>query len=240
MLEFIIAAALQLSARPDPFVLPGEQAAYEEFLRRQALGSQQRWTGERCETATISEISSQPLERDQFPVRRERLRLVGCGRATIINLDVARLGGTPAWRIRDSAPGETRLYKEIQDALSDQMRRQIVSGQGVSCGEVFLDDTYVAANPGHVDFGPVDVEHPETDGEPRMSIDLGADFNSDGLRDLPRAWVEVWQFRGCGEPRPLLVVLMPTVDGHLVTSYSPMWEGGVDPESFPRRAAPAP
>lgn len=241
MLGLLAAVVLQLSARPDPFVLPGEQAAYEQFLRGQALGSQKRWTGERCETATMSEMSSKPLESDGIPVWRERIRLAGCGKATIINLDVARLGGTPAWRIRDSVPGETRLYKEIQEALYDDMSRQVTAGPVGACSAVFVEDTYVAANPGYLDFGPAGVEHPETDGEPRISIDLGADFNSDGSRNLDEAWAEVWQFRSCGERRPLLVILMPTVDGRLTTSYSAMWEGdGLDPASFPRRAVPAP
>ena len=241
MLGLFVAVVLQLSPRPDPFVLPGEQAAYEQFLRGQALGSQKRWTGERCETAVMSEMSSQPLESDGIPVRRERVRLSGCGKATIINLDVARLGGTPAWRIRDSVPGETRLYRDIQEALSNDMRRQVTDGAVGSCSAVSVEDTYVAANPGHLDFGPAGVEHPDTDGEPRMSIDLGADFNGDGSRNLAEAWAEVWQFRSCGERRPLLVILMPTIDGRITTSYSAMWEGdGLDAASLPRRAVPAP
>ena len=235
------ALALQLAPRPADLVHASEEAAYAEFLRRQAIGAANRWTGERCESATIADVSTISMSTPELPVARERLRLEGCGKISIQNLDVARFEGDPRWKIRDGVPGETRIPLEGQEALFEGLFSRAGEGLVDGCEPVLVDDTFVVANPGNIDFGAAATRTGPTE-EPRFGMDMGPDFNADGRFDQTSAWVEVWRLRMCGEDRSTIVVFLPTNDGRLNLRYIPVWEGiRAQGEAYlPRRARPAP
>lgn len=238
MLALALAISIQLAPRPDALVVPGEEAAYAEFLRLQAIGVARNWTGEFCPEATISDISTTPFivgELPQMPAVKERVSLEGCGSTSIQNMHVVRFDESEPWRIRGAVPGETRIELAVQNAMFSDLFSSVGKGLTDGCSPIFVTDTYVAANPGYVDFEGAEV--PLSSEEPRIS--LAMNFSDSQQLETSEAWAEVWKINMCGENRTTMIVFIPTKSGSLRPQYLPIYESTAVGD-LPKRANPAP
>lgn len=231
-----LAVALQLAPRPTNVVPSGQEAAYAEFLRVQAIYSDWERSGVRCDEAVISDISTEPLDAPGVQAIFERVRLEGCGRSSIQNIDVGYFGGSTPWKIRARLPGDTRFPVHLQEDFLIDAISSAGAGLVDGCSPALIKDIYVAANPGHVDFGAA--SNSDEGGEPRVSIDFGPTYDLSEV-DRSKAWAEIWRLNICGEDRTIMIVFGPTNDGQLRPMFVPVWRS-VKEEDLPQRVAPAP
>ncbi|MBL8556921.1 MAG: hypothetical protein JNL41_21800 [Phenylobacterium sp.] len=242
MIAAVLAAAL--AALPDGLVQDGEAAAYESMILRTARAADASFSGAPpCEAAGIEHLWRQPVkiaDRPDFLAVRERVKLTGCGRSSVQNLNVGRTGGSPPWRMTFGLPGESFADMPLQQSTLPAAMAQAAVDLPAGCQERRMADVYVAARPGHVDAPPPGGATPRS-AAGRIALELPADVEAQRDRlDLARAWVEVWPITLCGQDRTTAVVFMPIKDQKASAYlFLPVWRQ-IQAHGAGARPAPAP
>lgn len=220
------AAALAVAAPPTGGVFPAEQAAYDAMVADQARSAEARFSGSRCGDARVEVVEVKPAALADNPdmlVWRTKVRVDGCGRSSVQNLNVGRFTGAPPWLMTSGLPGdslaETGLQEGVYKAAVAEVRRGFVAG----C-DIRLADAYIAAKPGDLIVALPGVEPPPVSkGRPQVSLPDTLLPHVANL-DLASAWVEVWPFQVCGKDRTLGVAFLPRKDGRGgVPMFMPIW-----------------
>jgi hypothetical protein len=210
----IIAAAAIVTALPPGGVLANEQPAFQEMLAKQARAADAAFAGSSCEDANVEPISIMPWKIDEHPdlvVWREKVRVTGCGRTAIENINVGRLGGSLPWRMTNGLPGDTLAEMPLQQNTLPAAIAKAREGLDATCKSQ-LADVYIAARPGQMDVVAPGAT-PSLREAWRPRIDLPDNLNPLlALLDLPNAWMEVWPFTVCGRDRTTGVVFIPKKD----------------------------
>jgi len=237
----VLLAIAQLAARPANVVHADEKAAYEAMLTGQAVDADAAFSGQRCEAATIEDIVTEPVaigDRPDVGALRERVRMTGCGRSSIQNIMVARLGGEPPWRMAAGFPGESLADATLQHSALPQVIAQARVEVPADCASVRLGDIYVSARQGSVEFG-VGGTSAGTGVRVSLSPELAAARDQ---FDLTRAWSEVWPLSFCNKDRSMMIVFIPRKDEtSSAMLFIPVWrQVETDgPGALPAHAPPA-
>lgn len=207
LLSLVAAAA---SAPPPEGVRPDEKAAYGVLLRKEALAADAEFNGA-CADAKTEHVSTLPwklADQPATPVWREKVRVTGCGRTAIENINVARLGGASTWRLVHGLPGDTLLVDlQPQRVALNAALEAAQPGLPAGCSGFALADIYIGARPGKLTF----LKPGEgSDGRHGVVVSLPPDLEAHRADyDLARAWAEVWPMKVCGKDRTTMVVLLP-------------------------------
>jgi hypothetical protein len=220
LITSIFISAMALSARPSGLVLPGEQIAYERFLKDKAITAAETLSGHSCDTFNVVEISSQPLivNDSNSPAANERITLEGCGVRHIQNIEVARFGIEPEWQTRPSVAGESITNTGIQELFISEMFGYAKNYLKVNCNDKFyILDTYVAAPKGNVTF-PYDNYTSTNPNQP--SVTYGNAISTTVIAPIyPQSWAEVWKLKVCDEYYTNLIIFIPTEIGKISIKY---------------------
>jgi hypothetical protein len=212
-LLFLTAA---LAARPQAVVHPDERAAYETMLVKQAIDADALFSGTRCDAAVVSDVSIQTVaikDHPDFAAVHERVRVTGCGRDTVQNLSVGRVGGKLTWRMTANLPGESLADPVLQRAALPQALADANVELPADCKVHHMGEVYVTARPGRPDFPPPRAAAPKPQpGRPQIRLPPELEAQREKL-DIPSAWVEVWPLSLCGQDRTTLVAFIPRRDG---------------------------
>jgi len=237
---WILAAAL--AGPPEALVHIDEAAAYETLLTKMARDADAEFAGSACPGASVEHYERQPIkigDRPDLAAMHERLKLTGCGRDTIQNINVVRFGGAPPWRMVFGVPGESNADMMLQMSAMPAAVANARAGMPAECQRLQLGNVYVAARPGHVDVTP-----PGAKAIASRPGHFGIGFppKVEAQRDrfeLTRAWTEVWPFTSCGKNRTLAVVFLP-LKGQAASMYLfiPVWQ--IEAQNPGARPAPAP
>jgi hypothetical protein len=223
----ILAAAISASL-PTGAVLPTEQATYDAQLATAARAADTTFAGSVCDGARVEVVSIAPWEVLDHPgliVWRERVRVTGCGRSSIENVNVGRFGGDPPWRMTTGLPGESLADMTLQQSTFQAAAAEARTGLPADCQGHALGDIYVAARPGGVDITPAGVAPPpQRNGHPSVTLPDSPQFSSEKLSPAG-AWMEVWPFTFCGHDRTLGVVFIPLKDQNAsLYLFMPVWQ----------------
>ena len=232
-----LSLALQMSERPSGLVLSGEEEAYSNFLKGEAVVAAELLAGRKCGTFEIVHVSSRPLtiSGSSIPAANERVVLEGCGIRHVQNVEIARFGASPEWQTRLGAVGESLTNSWIQSQFIPDMFGYALLSANVSCDDSFLVlDSYVAANPGNVDF-PAEGHSLADPDQPWIKYDHSVSEVSGGA-DLAQSWAEVWKLRVCNQDRVSLIIFIPMPNGKISPKYMDISDIPVLDQ--PKRAAP--
>lgn len=241
MISILILAAAIVTTPPQA-VLAGERPAYDAMLKTQALASDSQFAGSACPSATTSVVSSEAVaisDRPDFAARRERVKVTGCGRSSIQNINVGRFGGDPPWRMSVGLPGDSLADMQLQQSTAPAAIAQARTDIPVDCLDVTLRDIYVTARPGNVEFTATGT--PESSVRAgRISLTLPPAIEARRAEfDLSKAWAEVWPIALCGKERTTVVVFIP-LKGQAASAFLflPVWPqiAAHGPEAAPSRA----
>jgi hypothetical protein len=227
MLSVIAAAVLAAVTLPPGGVLPTEQSTYDSMLAEQARAADATFSGSPCDVATVEVVAVTPWKINDRPdllVWREKVRVAGCGRMSVENVNVGRLGGSPPWRMTSGLPGDSLADMNLQQNTYPAAVAQARQGLDTGC-KVQLADVYVAARSGDMDFIPPagEVSHSRK-GHPQIALPENVKPYLDEL-DLSNAWMEVWPFKVCDRDRTLGVVFLPRKDRTTSLSlFLPVWQ----------------
>lgn len=218
-------------------VLPGEEASYEALLAQQAREAAATYGGP-CPEATAKRLSTEVVrivDRPDFAAQRERVRVEGCGRSSVQNLNVGRMGGSPPWLMVAGLPGESLAEMSLQKDAWAFATAQARTDIAADCAETRVGEVYVAARPGNIDFYE---DAPAADADGRFAVHLSPDLEAmRAALELDKAWVEVWPLSFCGEDRTHAIAFMPMKGaGKSVFILLPLWEQLRDhgPDALPR------
>lgn len=223
----VIAAAVLAAASPPPGgVLPAEQSTYDVMLTEQAQTADAMFNGSRCHDAKVNVVALTPWKITDHPdliVWREKVRVTGCGRTSVENVNVGRFGGSPPWRITSGLPGDSLADMNLQQSTYPAAVAQARQGLDASC-EVQLRDVYIAARSGEVDVRQPGANASKSrKGQPQIVLPDNIEPYLDTL-DLSSAWMEVWPFQVCDRDRTLGVVFLPRKDRAASLSlFLPIW-----------------
>ena len=221
--------AVALAAPPATVVLPSERAVFESVVRSTALDAQAKYGGGPiCAEADVEPLSVQLVKLPGHPdvkAVRVRVRVAGCGRNTIENVDAIRLIGNPPWRTAAGAPGDSLADLGLQQNLWPIVLADGAAEGPRGCQSHELDDVYVAARPGEVTLpGPDESEPAVRVG--KIKIRLAPQAESERAKlDVAKAWVEVWPLKMCGVDRTQAILIVPLRDQSRVFHLEiPMWK----------------
>jgi len=242
MISLIAAVVVAATALPTGGVLAGEQAAYDSMIAQQARAADAAFAGAPCDGAKIEIVAVTPwkiMDRPDLIVWREKVRVTGCGRTSIENVNVGRLGGSPPWRMTTGLPGDSLAEMNLQESAYGAAVTEAHEGLDAGCNGQ-LADVYIAARPGGIDIVPPGIQPPKKrSGRPQIVLPDDAKSSLDGL-DLSNAWMEVWPFRVCDHDRTLGVVFMPKKDQtESLYLFVPIWQQ-IEAHGPGARPAPAP
>src|SRR5580698_123401 len=153
MISLVVAATVLAVMPPAGGVEVSEQAAYDQMLAAQARGADKMYAGSACGTSKVEVVSITPWKITDHPdlvVWRERVRVTGCGRSSIENVNVGRLGGSPPWKMVSGVPGESLAEMNLQSSAYPAAVENARQGFAADC-RVSLADAYIAALPGDAD-----------------------------------------------------------------------------------------
>jgi hypothetical protein len=223
----LAAVVLTATAIPPGGVLPGEQAAYESMLAERVRAADATFGASPCPDSKIAVVTVIPWKITDHPdlvVWREKVRVTGCGRTSIENVNAGRIGGSPPWKITAGLPGDSLADMDLQSSTLPAATAQARSGLDVDC-KTQLADVYIVARPGGAEVSfPGQAPPPHRAGRPQIMLpdELGAIA---GELDMSQAWMEVWPFKVCDQDRTLGVVFIPKKDRtaslHL---FLPVWQ----------------
>jgi hypothetical protein len=225
MLAALIAVAI--AAPPAKVVHPQERAAFAALLRTTALGADAKYGGVPiCAEAEVKSLSVQQIRLDGHPeinAVRARVRVTGCGRSSVQNVDAVRLAGSPPWRMGSAVPGDSLADPGLQQNLLPILLAEAVADAPKGCQTHELDDVYVAARPGQVALPAAGDATPEPG---RINVRLAPQQESERDKlDVSKAWIEVWPLKMCGLDRSVAVVIIPLRDTAAVFHLEiPMWK----------------
>jgi hypothetical protein len=213
------------------------------MLATQALAADKRFSGAACDGAKVAVASIRPWKIAGHPeliVWREQVRVTGCGRSSVENVNVGRVGGAPPWRMTTGLPGETLADMNLQATTLPAAAAQARADLPADCEGEKLKDIYVAARPGGLDVSlpgaPVSQVHGS---RPKVSLPDAVKPMQDRL-NVSAAWMEVWPFEACGHDRTLGVIFIPLRDQTAsVYLFLPVWRQ-IEAHGPGARPAPAP
>ncbi|WP_313102322.1 hypothetical protein [Brevundimonas sp.] len=232
-----LSLALQLPERPAALVLPGEEEAYMSFLKGEAVVAAELLSGRKCEAFDIVNTSSRSITVNggSTPAANERVILEGCGIRHVQNVEVARFGAEPEWQARLGVVGESLTNNWIQSQFIPDMFGYARLNTNIKCDDSFLVlDTYVAANPGNVEF-PIERYSPADPGQPWIKYDGLVSEISEGA-DLTQSWAEVWNLRICDQNITTLIIFIPMQNGKFSQKYLDI--SSISALDKPKRAIP--
>jgi len=239
----LLAAALTASI-PQGGVLPGEAAAYDAMLASAARSANDSFAGSACPDARVEVVSISPVriaDQPKLVAWRDKVRVSGCGKAAIQNVNIGRVGGSPPWRMSTGLPGESLADMNLQASAFQAAAAQARTGLGAECQSLSLNEVYLAALPGGIDVSPPGVRAPQPRAG-RPAIGLPEAYRPMlGKLALSDAWMEVWPFEICGNDRTLGVVFIPLKD-HSASAYLflPIWQSIKEDGPDARPAAVSP
>ena len=239
----LFAAALAV-ATPPGGVLPDEKAAFDAMVSAQALAAFATFSGGACDEAQVEPLSVAPVkiaDKPELVVWREKLRVTGCGRSAVENLNIARVGGAATWRMTFGLPGETLTDMQLQGSAFPAALAQARVDLPADCQALKVKDIYLGARPGGMDVAPPDAPIPGGDAT-RPKVVLPGDVAPivDKLK-LSAAWMEVWPIELCGHDRTQAVVFIPMRDEpQALYIFTPIWRGVAadGPGALPKAAPP--
>ncbi|MBV9994871.1 MAG: hypothetical protein JO127_06630 [Caulobacteraceae bacterium] len=244
MLIGLILAAAAVAAPPTDAVRPEERPAYEAMLAVKAREAERTYSGSACESAKVRRLGAQLVvsvaDHPELMLWRERVKVSGCGRSSIQNINVGRTGGSPPWRMAAGLPGDSladmTLQQNAYPAAITEARASVPSG----CRHQALTDVYIAARPGGVDVSLPDAPAAAANGaRPFVKLPDSAKELAPKL-DLAQAWMEVWPFQFCGRDRTLEVVFVPIRDQSTsLYLFLPVWRQ-IEAQGPRARPVPAP
>jgi hypothetical protein len=207
-------AAVVFAASVPVLVLDTERATYLEALNRVAIQAEAQFAGQPCPTAKAEPISREDVkigDRPELAAARERVRVTGCGRSSVENINVARLGGSPPWKMNYGLPGGSLADMNLQNSAWPQVLSQAAANLPADCKSVTIRDIYVSARPGSIAFenlaGSAKLQRP------RLKISLPAEtLGQQANLNAEKAWAEVWPTALCGTDRTVVVVFIPLRD----------------------------
>src|SRR5579872_3691965 len=98
MIGILAAAVVAATTLPPGAVLPGEQGAYDAMIAEQARAADATFGGSPCGDAGVEVVAVVPwtvVDHPDTVFWREKVRVTGCGRKSVENLNVRRMGGSP-------------------------------------------------------------------------------------------------------------------------------------------------
>lgn len=232
-----LSLALELPERPASLVLPGEEEAYSSFLKAEAVVAAELLSGRKCERFEIVKVLSRSIiiNGGSTPAANERVVLEGCDIHHVQNVEVARFGAEPEWQARLGVVGESLTNNWIQSQFIPDMFGHARLSANIKCEDSFLVlDTYVAANPGNVEF-PIERYSPADPAQPWIKYDGLVSEISEGA-DLTQSWAEVWNLRICDQDRTTLIIFIPMQNGRFSQKYLDF--SNIDALNQPKRAIP--
>ena len=217
MIAAILAAAVAAIAPPQGGVQPNEQAAYDAMVAKEALSAADLFRGGPCKDATASVARITPVELSDNPnmvAWREKVKVEGCGAASMQNLNIGRVGGKTTWKMSHGLPGDSLADTNLQESVLPAFVAQTREAVSKSCSTTKVSDIYLAARPGEVEVEAPGAP-PATASKVRIAIALPGDLSAaDTARlDLTSAWMEVWPLKACDQDRTMGIVFIPTKDG---------------------------
>ncbi len=227
MLAALIAVAV--AAPPAKVVHPQERPAFEALIRTTALDAETQYGGAPiCPQAKVEPVSLQLVNvagRPEIAAVRARVRVTGCGRTSLQNVNAIRLAGTPPWRMAAAVPGDSLADPGLQQNLWPILLAEAGADVPKSCQTHELDDVYVAARPGQVALpAPGDAAAEPQAGRFNVRLAPQQEAERDKL-DVSKAWIEVWPLKMCGRDRTVAIVLIPLRDKAAVFHLEiPMWK----------------
>jgi hypothetical protein len=185
-------------------------------------------TGQVCGDAKVEPVAVIPWKIENQPeliVWHEQVRVTGCGRSSVENLNVGRLGGDPPWRMTFGLPGETLADMTLQGSALPGAIAQARVGLPADCKGQALGDVYIAARPGHVDI-PLSRDVTPKAGPGRFGVTLPAGAEAQlSEMDASQAWAEIWPFEICGNDRTIAVIFIPMRGQQKVFHlFLPVWQ----------------
>ena len=227
MLVALIAVAV--AAPPAKVVHPQERPAFEALIRTTALGAEAQYGGVPiCAEAKVEPVSLELVNvagHSDIAAVHARVRVTGCGRSSIQNLNAIRLAGTPPWRMAAAVPGDSLADPGLQQNLWPILLAEAGADVPKSCQTHELDDVYVAARPGQVAL-PAPGDAPAAAQAGRINVRLAPQQESERDKlDVSKAWIEVWPLKMCGRDRTVAIVLIPLRDKAAIFHLEiPMWK----------------
>ena len=224
----VAASASAPLSPPAGGVQPREQAAYDAQIAKEARAAADLFSGSPCKDATVTVLRITPVkiaEKPDLIAWREKVKVEGCGAASVQNLNVGRVGGASPWKISHGLPGDSLAEINLQETTLPDAIIQARDGLPNSCTTVKIGDLYVAALPGNVDLlQPGAPEPDQVAGHATLTLPEEILPDVDKL-DLSAAWMEVWPLKPCDLDRIMGVVFVPTKD-HARSAYLfiPIWQ----------------
>jgi hypothetical protein len=227
MLGALIAVAV--AAPPAKVVHPEERSAFEALIRTTALDAETQYGGAPiCPQAKVEPVSLELINvaaRPEIAAIRARVRVTGCGRTSLQNVNAVRVAGSPPWRMAAAVPGDSLADPGLQQNLWPILLAEAGADVPKSCQTHELDDVYVAARPGQVAL-PAPGEAAAAAQAGRFNVRLAPQQEAERDKlDVSKAWIEVWPLKMCGLDRTVAIVLIPLRDKAAVFHLEiPMWK----------------
>lgn len=223
----MLAALVAATTIPSGGVKSGEEANYDRMLTEQARSADATYSGAACEDSKVEVTSITPWKITDSPdliVWREKVRVAGCGRSSVENLNIGRLGGSPPWRMTSGLPGDSIAEMNLQRSALPAAVNQARAGFPADC-KVQISDVYVAGRPGNVNVVPPGGQ-PQTPRKGHPSFVLPDGIVPDlASSNLAGAWFEVWPIHVCDHDRTLGILFIPRKDNSAsLYEFIPIWE----------------
>jgi hypothetical protein len=241
MIGLLFAAALSV-ATPPGGVQADEAAAFEAMVRTHVLAADETFSGSSCADTKLEPVAVTPVKiggQPEIVAWRQKVRATGCGRSVVHNLNIARVGASPPWRMTTGLPGDTLTDMQLQGSSVPSALAAAKVDLPPSCQSTKMREVYIGARPGGLDiFAPGEAIESGNEHRPKISLpDAAASMVGD--MEFAKAWMEVWPFELCGQDRTLAVVFIPLRDQRRTYFlFTPIWrlvqtEG---PGAMPKRA----
>jgi hypothetical protein len=223
----LVAVALTLPS--ERVVRPAERSAFEAMVRMTALGAEAKYSGAPiCASANVEALSSEVAKIPGHPdvgALHERVRVSGCGRSSVQNVNVIRFASRPPWRMAAALPGDSLADLGLQQTLWPIVLAEAGEAVPKECQGSELNDVYVAARPGHVALpAPGEPSPGQKNGNVNIRLAPQVEAERDKL-DVSKAWIEVWPLKMCGLDRTQAILLIPLRDKAAVFHLEiPVWK----------------
>jgi hypothetical protein len=207
-------AAVVLAASLPVLVFDAERPTYTAALNTLAIQAEAQFAGRPCPTAKAEPISRDDVkigDRPEVAAAREKVRVTGCGRSSVQNINVARLGGSPPWKMNFGLPGASLAEMSLQNSAWPFVLREAAPNLPSGCKSAVIEDVYISARPGTIAFNNLaGAAKPQRS---RLTISLPADMlGQQANLNAEKAWAEVWPSVMCGKDRTVIVVFIPLKD----------------------------
>jgi hypothetical protein len=239
----IAVAAQILADRPAEIIgSHKDQAAYRDMLTKAAIAAEAFFSlAPICSTAAVSDVSTKVFNiPGQSPdyvseVAFESVTVAGCGRRTVVNLQVTARRDGQGWMVQQKVPGEGHADFRLQQLAMAGIGAELKNAAPKGCDapspgkNLQIGETKIYMPKGHVFFSKTGktpkLPIPGVDGLIQV-ITPGDPEDVDDL-NAPLAWTELWPIKACGTDRSFLVTFAPkrSRPDMFEVSTSPHWPG---------------